>query len=103
MSTSSCHDVENDTVEPVKLYEMCLSSIYDLFEIYLKDYISFLCGLKAVVNLSDHQLKPHQISLLEKGQTFCLSPGEPDMADLKRDLDTCDQNVKFKAHFGKKG
>ncbi len=54
------------------------------------------------MNLSDTELQPHQISLLEKGLTFCPTPGEPDMADLKRDLDTFHRNVKLRAHFGKK-
>ena len=40
-----------------------------------------------VVNLSDHVLTDDERSLLSKGLTFCPTPGEADMVDLKRDLD----------------
>ena len=69
------------------LYSLCLSSVYDLFDSTLKGYIRYLSDAEVVVNLSYFILEPHHVSLLKKGLTFCPTPGEPDMADLRRDLD----------------
>ena len=47
-------------------------------------------------------LTPDHISLLQRGLTFCPTPGEPSMEELRRDLDNFHRSVKLKSHFGKK-
>ena len=54
---------------------------------------------KSVVNLSDYKLSNSEVSLLEKGLSFCPTPGEPDMGQLKRDLDTFHRNLRIKTFF----
>lgn len=54
---------------------------------------------KNVVNLSDVSLSEAQISLLSKGLKFCPTPGEPDMAEMRRDLDNFHRKLKWQSHF----
>ena len=54
-----------------------------------------------VVNPSDMELTQGHISLLRRGLTFCPTPGEPSVADLRHDLDKFHRNLKLKSHFGK--
>ena len=60
-----------------KLIEKYLSSVGSISEL----------DERLVVNLSDFSLFQAHLSLLRKGLTFCPTPGEADMGDLKRDLD----------------
>ena len=89
-------------ITPGSLYSLCLSSMNNLLNNTLSDFIRLLDSVDSVVNLSDFSLEPHHVSLLKRGLTFCPTPGEPDMADLKRDLDAFHRNVKLLSHFGKK-
>ena len=52
-----------------------------------------------VVNLSFHILTPEQTSLLSKGLNFCPTPGDPDLADVRNDLDRVHQRLRQKQHF----
>ena len=56
---------------------------------------------RSVVNLSKHRLSGPELSVLRKGLTFCPTPGEPDMGELRRDLDKFHRNLKLKSHFEK--
>ena len=56
-----------------------------------------------VVNLSDYHLSNSELTLLEKGLNFCPTPGEPDMGQLRRDLDIFHRNLRIKNFFTPKG
>ena len=51
------------------------------------------------MNLSDHSLTPGQISLLSKGLKFCPTPGQPELADIKCDLDRFHTLICLKHFF----
>ena len=53
----------------------------------------------SVVNISDSQLSTSEQSLLEPGLSFCPTPGEPDMGQLRRDLDSFHRNLRIKTFF----
>ena len=55
----------------------------------------------SVVNLSSLQLTPAMISVLSKGLNFCPTPGEPDVYQLRLDLDSFHVNLKRKLFFAK--
>ena len=88
-------------ITPCSLYSMCLS-MNNLFNNILSAFIRSLDSIDTVINLSDFSLEPHHVSLLKRGLTFCPTLGEPDMADLKRDMDAFHRNVKLLSNFGKK-
>ena len=52
-----------------------------------------------VINLSDYRLSPDQISKLSKGLNFCPKPGEPNLADLRCDLDWLHRRLTLHSHF----
>ncbi len=54
---------------------------------------------ESVINLSDHQLTLAEISLLAKGLSFCPTPGEPMMGNLREDLDKFHLSLKRTAFF----
>lgn len=54
---------------------------------------------KLVVNLSSSPLSIDQTSVLAKGLNFCPTPGEPNLGDLKVDLDRLHRDLRRKA-FG---
>ena len=54
---------------------------------------------ETVVNLSNRQLSPHEICILERGMKFCPTPGEPDTSELHDDLDKL--RLKRYLHFYK--
>ena len=51
------------------------------------------------MNLSDHSLTPGQIALLSKGLKFCPTPGQPELADIKCDLDRFHRSLRLKHFF----
>ena len=57
---------------------------------------------KLVVNLSSYKLSHAERSLLSKGLNFCPTPGEPELGDIKRDLDIFHRDLRRKA-FNLKG
>ncbi len=89
---------ENKSQEVKSLYEMSLSSLMPFLNMMKK--LKFDCD-KSVINLSSFQLNRHHISLLSKGLSFCPTPGEPDLGELRRDLDEFHRNVLLKSHFEK--
>ena len=52
-----------------------------------------------VVNLSKHHLSDDELSVLNRGLNFCPTPGEPDMGNLRRDLDVFHRNLRIKTFF----
>ncbi len=54
---------------------------------------------RCVVNLSSHNLSEDEISLLLKGLTFCPTPGEPLIKEIKEDLKAFFRRLKLKAHY----
>ena len=54
---------------------------------------------KLVLNLSAHPLSPDQISLLQKGLNFCPTPDEPNIGEIRRDLDKFHLSLKRKSFF----
>ena len=52
-----------------------------------------------VVNLSKYHLSDSELSLLERGLNFCPTPGEPDMGQLRRDLDSFHRKLRLKSFF----
>ena len=56
---------------------------------------------KLVVNLSDFPLNDDHKSLLSLGLSFCPTPGEPDMGDIKKDLDRLHWKLRLKSAFEK--
>ncbi len=55
----------------------------------------------SVVNLSKHPLTEAQRSILSKGLTFCPTPGEPDMGELRGDFDKFHRRLKLFTHFNR--
>jgi len=55
----------------------------------------------AVVNLSKAQLTPAMITLLNKGLNFCPTPGEPDISNLKKDIDKFHVSLRRKLFFSR--
>ena len=55
-----------------------------------------------VVNLSRYTPSHSELSLLERGLNFCPTPGEPDMGDLRRDLDRFHRNLRINTFFDPK-
>ncbi len=53
----------------------------------------------SILNLSKITLTPGQISVLEKGLSFCPSKPEPDLAALMRDVDLFFRSIRREAFF----
>ena len=51
--------------------------------------------------MSSFKLNEHHISLLSKGLSFCPTPGEPDIGEIRRDMDEFHRKVLLKSHFEK--
>ena len=51
-----------------------------------------------VVNLSTHTLTPAQISLLNKGLTFCPTPGRLEQTELRKDLEEFHRKLRWRHH-----
>ena len=75
----------------VKLIEHYLSTVGSILD--LDD--------KLVVILPDHVLTLDEMLVLSKGLSFCRTPGEADMGDLKRDLDRFHRNLHPKVFIDK--
>ena len=52
-----------------------------------------------VINLSDETLSKAQVSALEKGLTFCLTPGPPNKAQIWLDFKEFHRRLILKYHF----
>ena len=57
--------------------------------------------LDNVINLSDYPLTESQREILNKGLKFCPTPGEPQMGELRRDLDKFHRSLRLQCHFKK--
>jgi hypothetical protein len=53
----------------------------------------------SVVNLSNVHLLKDQVAALEKGLTFCPSPGMPDITNIWNDLEEFFRRLRIKRHF----
>ena len=58
-------------------------------------------GETGVVNLSDIDLTEAQLSILSKGLTFCPTPGELEMSELRQDLDKFHLRLKHHVYFNR--
>ena len=54
-----------------------------------------------IVNLSNYDLKPAEISLLSKGLTFCPTPPSIDPVQVQRDFQEFQRHMKLKVYFNK--
>ena len=52
--------------------------------------------IKTVINLSNIQLSPAEVSLLEKGLSFCPKPPRPNTFELKKDLQEFSRRLRLK-------
>jgi len=52
-----------------------------------------------VINLSSHVLTPAQLLLLSKGLNFCPTPGEPDLGQLRENLDSFHTSLRRQSFF----
>ena len=52
-----------------------------------------------VVNISDVQLSPTEVTLLSKGVTFCPTPPKLDTFQLQNDLDNFHRRLRLKEFF----
>ena len=52
-----------------------------------------------VINISDYELTNHQTSALEKGLTFCPTPGPPDKGQIWNDFKDFHRRLVLKHHF----
>ena len=55
----------------------------------------------SVINLSSSHLTDAMLTVLSKGLNFCPTPGEPDVSQLRLDLDTFHVQLKRKSFFAK--
>ncbi len=55
--------------------------------------------IKNVVNLSSFTLQPQHISLPERGLKFCPSPGQPNLGELREDMDRLHKRLRQIAFF----
>ena len=103
----------------IKVYEpyvkSCIVNDFDFYgnnSLYMSDYdvdvdvnnnnkSTLDTGDTSVINLSNFQLSPDAVSLLTKGLNFCPTPGEPDLFELRRDLDRFHVNLRRKLFFQK--
>ena len=58
--------------------------------------------LDNVINLSDYPLSQSQKEILNKGLKFCPTPGEPQMGDLRKDLDKYHRSLRTHCYFSKR-
>ena len=58
--------------------------------------------MENVINLSDYPLTESQRDILNKGLKFCPTPGEPQMGDLRKDLDRYHRSLRTHCYFSKR-
>ena len=56
-----------------------------------------------VINLSNTDLTEHQIKALEKGLTFCPTPGPPDKSQIWLDFKEFHRRLELMEFFGREG
>ncbi len=83
------------------LTSICSSYILNNLQIEPTEEFIQKSNDRFVVNVSKHRVTGPELSVLRKGLTFCPTPGEPDMGELRRDLDRFHRNLKLKSHFSK--
>ena len=71
------------------------------FDRMVEEELCSLPDLDNVINLSKHPLTDSQRLILNKGLKFCPTPGEPQMGDLRRDLDKFHRSLRLQCHFSK--
>ena len=86
------------------------SKIDKSFQIELRNRFSILIDeasdnqpeIDNVVNLSDRPLTDTENKILNKGLNFCPTPGEPNMGDVRRDLDRFHRSLRIQCWLNKK-
>ena len=82
---------------------MCTKTPRNHIVIKFCDKKSVVClnnkDARCVVNLSSHDLTEQERSVLLRGLTFCPTPGEPDLQEIKNDLKAFFRRLKLRAHY----
>lgn len=73
--------------------------LYKLFKFKLENFTA--PEPTSVVNLSRRQLTTDEIKILSLGKGFCPTPGEPNMGEIKADLDRLHSNFRKRFFFHK--
>ena len=66
------------------LIDLCSMHITTCCKLQVSKEFIAGCNARSIVNLSDHVLSDTELKLLQRGLTFCPTPGEPNMADEVR-------------------
>ena len=74
---------EAEIFNPLSLCCLCEISVRKNISFTFTDDFLKTCRERSVVNLSSYQLSDAEMSVLQKGLTFCPTPGEPNTGDLK--------------------
>ena len=72
------------------------------FSALIDDHCNHLGDLDNVVNLSDKVLTAQEHEILNKGLNFCPTPGDPDMGEIRRDLDRYHRSLCIQCWVNKK-
>ena len=59
------------------ILDMCSQYIKSSFRLHITDEFIRECKARSVVNLSKHELSDAQLSVLQKGLTFCPTMSHP--------------------------
>ncbi len=81
----------------------CKNNTTDHVEIKFFEKIKVVClnnkDDRCVINLSSHDLNRNEWEVLQKGLTFCPTPGEPLLHDIINDLKAFFRRLKLRAHY----
>ena len=82
---------------------MCTTTPRNHITIKFFDKETIVClsnkNARCVVNLSSYDLTDQERSVLLRGLKFCPTPGEPNIQELKEDLQSFFRRLKIRAHF----
>jgi hypothetical protein len=87
---------DSDPPPIVSLQESIISAMTFLAENHNNNSLDNSLPKSPVVNLSSIQLTEPMINLLSKGLNFCPTPGEPDVYQLRQDMDRFHLSLKRK-------
>ena len=95
----TCHDIKSCSLYQCVCSKPLLAMhVYDIVDFNNCNNLTNDTTNVSVVNLSSFQLTPAMTSLLSKGLNFCPTPGEPNVHDIRRDLDKFHVSLK-RNHF----
>ena len=92
---------DEQNIEPIQC--KCTGQSTDDIEIKFFDKTKVVClnnkDDRCVINLSSFKFSEEERSLFLKGLTFCPTPGEPNIQDIKNDLRDFFRRLKLRAHY----